>query len=35
MRLKGQGSNTGLLVLGIIVVVVVVALVYFLLIAPR
>ncbi len=35
MRLKGQGSNTGLLLLGIIVVVAVAALAYFLVIAPR
>ena len=35
MRLIGQGSNTGLLVLGIVVIVAVVALAYFLLIAPR
>ena len=35
MRLKGQGSNTGLVVLGIVVIVAVVALAYFLLIAPR
>ena len=35
MRLKGQGSNTGLVVLGIVLIVAVVALAYFLLIAPR
>jgi hypothetical protein len=35
MRLKGQGSNTGLLVLGIVLIVAVAALAYFLVIAPR
>jgi hypothetical protein len=35
MRLKGQGSNTGLLLLGIVVIVAVAALAYLLLIAPR
>jgi len=35
MRLKGQASNTWLVLLGIVVIVAVVALAYFLLIAPR
>ncbi len=35
VRLKGQGSNTGLLLLGIVIIVTVPALAYFLFIAPR
>jgi hypothetical protein len=35
MRLKGQGSSTGLLLALVVIAIVVVALVYFLLIAPR
>ncbi len=35
MRLKGQGSNTGLMLLLIVILIVAAALVYFLYIAPR
>jgi hypothetical protein len=35
MRLKGQGSNTGLMLALIVILIVAAALVYFLYIAPR
>lgn len=35
MRLKGQGSNTGLMLLLIVILIVAAGLVYFLYIAPR
>jgi hypothetical protein len=35
MRLKGQGSNTTLLVISVIAIIVLVALAYYLVIAPK